>query len=183
MLWEAFTIVREICGLLRSHGQIGNHQQRTDSRRTENKTRCKTWDSNTHLRLPLLLSLSLAAASALLDCCLLFDNESQEGGWQSWVHRDDLVRLICFCIEHPIAGAVNGTAPQPERFVDLMRQLANRLHRPLLLRVPAPVLLWSLGDMAKELLLASQHVSPRKIQEHGFVFCYPQLDQALAQIL
>src|SRR6201999_390065 len=36
--------------------------------------------------------------------------------WMSWIERDDLVRLIAHVIVTPsLAGAVNATAPAPER--------------------------------------------------------------------
>lgn len=103
--------------------------------------------------------------------------------WMSWIHRDDLVALICHSIATPaLSGAVNGTAPEPVRNRDFTAALGRALHRPAVLPVPAWPLAWALGDFAKELLLGGQRVLPRAAQANGFVFRYPQLDQALQAI-
>jgi len=104
--------------------------------------------------------------------------------WMSWIHRDDLVRLICHCIANPaLSGAVNGTAPEPVRNRDFVAALGKALHRPAILPVPALPLQWALGDFAKELLLSGQRVLPRAAQASGFAFRYPQLSDALKAIL
>ena len=103
--------------------------------------------------------------------------------WMSWIHRDDLVRLICHCIANSaLSGPVNGTAPAPVRNRDFTRALGKALHRPALLPVPALPLEWVLGDFAKELLLGGQRVLPEAAQNSGFSFRYPQLDAALKAI-
>lgn len=103
--------------------------------------------------------------------------------WMSWIHRDDLVRLICHCIANSaLSGPVNGTAPAPVRNRDFTRALGKALHRPALLPVPALPLEWVLGDFAKELLLGGQRVLPEAAQNSGFTFRYPQLDAALKAI-
>ena len=40
-----------------------------------------------------------------------------------------------------------------------------------------------LGEMADDLLLASQRVIPRKLLESGFTFEYPELEQAIRHVL
>lgn len=104
--------------------------------------------------------------------------------WMSWIHRDDLVRLICHCIASPaLSGAVNGTAPVPVTNRDFTRALGRALNRPAILPVLALPLQWALGDFAKELLLSGQRVLPRAAQASGFAFRYPQLSDALKVIL
>ena len=103
--------------------------------------------------------------------------------WMSWIHRDDLVRLICHCIANSaLSGPVNGTAPTPVRNRDFTRALGKALHRPALLPVPALPLEWVLGDFAKELLLGGQRVLPEAALNSGFTYRYPQLDAALKVI-
>lgn len=104
--------------------------------------------------------------------------------WMSWIHRDDLIRLIAHCIVDPaISGAVNGTAPEPVRNRDFTRALGKALNRPAIIPVPALPLKLALGQFAQELLLGGQRVLPVKAQQSGFAFHYPQLDGALAAIL
>lgn len=104
--------------------------------------------------------------------------------WMSWVHRDDLVRLIAHCAANPdISGAVNGTAPQPVRNAEFTRSLGKALRRPAVIPVPALPLKLALGQFAEELLLGGQRVHPVKAQASGFAFLYPELDTALSAIL
>lgn len=104
--------------------------------------------------------------------------------WMSWVHRDDLIRLIAHCIAHSeISGPVNGTAPEPVRNRDFTRALGKALHRPAIIPVPALPLKLALGQFADELLLGGQRVLPLKAEQSGFIFRYPQLDGALTAIL
>jgi len=102
--------------------------------------------------------------------------------WMSWIHLDDLARLILFCIENrDIRGPVNGTAPWPVRNAEFTRLLAARLRRFAMFPVPAFALRW-LGEFSDE-LLGSKRVLPGIATEHGFPFGFPELDKALENVL
>ena len=102
--------------------------------------------------------------------------------WMSWIHLDDLARLILFCLENSdIRGPVNGTAPWPVRNADFTRELAAKLRRPAMLPVPAFALRW-LGEFSNE-LLGSKKVLPSVATENGFPFRFPELTKALADLL
>ena len=104
--------------------------------------------------------------------------------WQSWIHIDDTVNAICYCLANPsLAGAVNLTAPHPVRANEFMQELGAALKRPVFFRVPAAVLRLIAGDMADDLLLVSQRVQPRALLDAGFEFGYPKLPAALSQLL
>lgn len=104
--------------------------------------------------------------------------------WMSWIHRSDLVRLICHCIANPaISGPVNATAPVPVRNREFTRSLGRALRRPTPFPIPAWPLRLVLGQFADELLLGGQRVLPVKAQASGFQFAYPDLDSALADIV
>jgi uncharacterized protein (TIGR01777 family) len=104
--------------------------------------------------------------------------------WMSWIARDDLVRLIVHTMATPsLEGAVNGTAPAPERNSVFVRALGRALHRPSILPLPALPLRLLGGDFAKELLLGGQRALPAKAMASGFVFRYPHLDEALRDML
>jgi len=104
--------------------------------------------------------------------------------WMSWIHRDDMVRLICHAIARDeVAGPINAVAPEPvtnQRFSDA---LGAALTRPAVLPVPAWPLRVVLGGFAEELLLSGQRVLPDAAVRSGFVFEYARLDAALAQIV
>ena len=103
--------------------------------------------------------------------------------WISWIHIEDLVSLFEFAMQGPdLAGAFNAVSPEPVPQSQLQRALADTLHRPLWLRVPAWALRASLGEMA-QLLVDGQRVVPRRASGLGFEFGHPQLRAALRQIL
>ena len=64
----------------------------------------------------------------------------------------------------------------------LNQRLASALHRPHIFFVPAPLLQLLMGEAA-DLLLTGQKVLPARLQEAGFHFTYPELPQALANLL
>ncbi|MEK6774767.1 MAG: TIGR01777 family oxidoreductase [Bdellovibrionota bacterium] len=99
--------------------------------------------------------------------------------WMSWIHLQDLVRIICFAIENPeVAGALNAVSAAPERNIDFSKKLAKTLNRTLGPRIPRFALKLLFGEMAT-ILLSSQNVSSKKIGEYGFKFNYQALEDAL----
>ena len=104
--------------------------------------------------------------------------------WMSWIERDDLVRLIAHVIATPdLSGPINATAPIPVTNSTFTAELARRLHRPAVLRVPGALLRRLGGDFANELLLGGQRVLPNKALSHGFVFRHETLRSAFDAIL
>lgn len=102
--------------------------------------------------------------------------------WMSWIHIDDMVRLIRHCIERPdIEGPINATAPNPVRNDQFGRALGGALHRPHWMPVPAFMLKLLFGELSV-LLLQGQKVLPRKALEHGFTFRYTSVDEALKSL-
>ncbi len=102
--------------------------------------------------------------------------------WWSWVHRDDLIKLISFALDSNCEGALNATAPHPVRQKDFAKVLGRVLHRPAFLPAPAFALKIVLGGFSTE-LLSSKRVHPRKTQDAGFLFRFPELYDALADAL
>ncbi|MEW6488246.1 MAG: TIGR01777 family oxidoreductase [Thermodesulfobacteriota bacterium] len=103
--------------------------------------------------------------------------------WFSWIHREDLVRAILFLLERPkLDGVFNLCAPNPVRQLDLARTLGRVLGRPALTPAPAFAVRFVLGEFA-DAVLFSQRMVPRRLQEAGFRFLFPELEPALRQIL
>ena len=104
--------------------------------------------------------------------------------WMSWIHRDDLVRMIVHAIANKeVSGPLNGVAPEPVTNADFTAALGKALGRPTVVPVPAWPLHAAIGDFAHELLLSGQRVLPTEALRSGFVFEYPTIDQAFAQIV
>lgn len=98
----------------------------------------------------------------------------------SWIGIDDLLGAIYHCLmREEISGAVNLVAPHPVTQAEFARTLAKKLRRPALCQLPSFFLKAVFGEMAKEVLLASQKVAPQKLLETGYAFRYPNLSTAL----
>lgn len=104
--------------------------------------------------------------------------------WMSWIHLDDIVGMIRFAIDNEsIQGAVNGTAPQAVTNKVFSKVLGKALKRPAIFPMPAFVVKILFGQMGEELLLAGQRVVPEKFTQAGYEFKYPQLENALIDIV
>jgi uncharacterized protein (TIGR01777 family) len=103
--------------------------------------------------------------------------------WQSWVHIDDLLDLLWFCIKQDdMSGGINVTSPQPVRQREFAAALSAQFGRSIPVRVPASVLRAALGELS-QLILDGQKVLPTKALSAGFAFRYPELNAALAELL
>lgn len=103
--------------------------------------------------------------------------------WFSWISLDDEIAAIRFLLEHePLRGAFNLTAPQPVTMKEFCKTLGKALHRPSWMHVPAFILRLALGEIADEMLLSGQRVSPKRLLEAGFEFRYPEVEKALIVI-
>ena len=103
--------------------------------------------------------------------------------WFSWIHAHDLVSALIFALDRPaLRGAVNMDAPTPVRNRELAIALGRALRRPAVLRVPGFALRIALGEFSLA-LLRGQKVIPARLRAEGFVFRYPDIDSALADIL
>ena len=103
--------------------------------------------------------------------------------WFSWVHRDDVVKLIIQAItDTQIAGVYNATAPNPVTMEAFSQTLGTVMNRPSWLPVPNFALEAMLGEGAI-VVLQGQQVVPTHTLAQGFNFQYSTLKPALAAIL
>lgn len=102
--------------------------------------------------------------------------------WMPWIHLEDEILGIIHCLENEIEGPVNLVAPESVRNAEFTKAVGRTLKRPTPFPVPAFALKLALGDFAEEGLLASSRVIPEKLNEIGFEFAYPTIDQALSEI-
>jgi uncharacterized protein len=102
--------------------------------------------------------------------------------WTPWIHLDDLASLYAFALDHPVHGAMNGTAPNPVTNAEFTRVLAAAVHRLAVVPVPAVAMKLLYGEMA-QILFDSQRVLPEVPENMGFRFRFPQLPAALTDLL
>lgn len=102
--------------------------------------------------------------------------------WLSWIHIDDMVAILVRALETPgIEGVFNATAPTPVSQREFHQTLAKQVKRPAFLKVPSVALKLGLGEMS-DMLLGGQRVYPRRLEQQGFVFRYPDLETALSHL-
>jgi uncharacterized protein (TIGR01777 family) len=109
------------------------------------------------------------------------------GGRQyvSWVALDDLPLILLHAVQRgDLIGPVNAVAPRPATNREFTEALGKALSRPTPLPVPAFALRLAVGrEMANALLLASARVLPKRLEETGYKFRFPELGGALRHLL
>ncbi len=98
----------------------------------------------------------------------------------SWITLVDEVRAIEFLLSSTISGPVNLAAPGSVPFADFVSSFGRAVHRPTLARVPGFAAKLVGGEMAEEMILFSQRVTPRVLSDNDFTFTHPDIDSGLA---
>ncbi|MCH2084530.1 MAG: TIGR01777 family oxidoreductase [Saprospiraceae bacterium] len=104
--------------------------------------------------------------------------------WYSWIHIDDLSQMFIWAMENQEAkGAYNGVSPQPLTNKDLTIAL-GKARNQFFIPVPAPafILRLAMGEMSST-ILNSTKVASKKIEDAGFKFEYPEVVNAMKDIL
>ncbi len=104
----------------------------------------------------------------------------------SWVHIEDLFRIILFLQSHKeLEGIFNCSSPNPVDNKTLMKTFREILN--VKIGLPSPRWLLEIGaafiHTETELILKSRWVLPEKLIESGYAFKYPTLEAALENIL
>jgi uncharacterized protein (TIGR01777 family) len=100
--------------------------------------------------------------------------------WMSWISMEDHIAVINYVIENEnIRGAVNSVSPNPVTNEEFTKTLGEVLYRPTFLPLPEFAVSMVFGEMGDALLLASTKVLPKRLEDAGFGFKYPQLKPAI----
>ena len=102
--------------------------------------------------------------------------------WWSWITLHDEIRAICHLLESEVSGPVNLTSPNPVTNQEFTAALARAMHRPAVFPVPAFALKIAMGGFSSE-VLGSKRVVPHVLLEDGFIFDYPHVITALAELV
>ncbi|MEO6133181.1 MAG: TIGR01777 family oxidoreductase [Saprospiraceae bacterium] len=102
----------------------------------------------------------------------------------SWIHIDDFVKLVFFCIEHTgIQGTYLATSPHPVSNKILTKTLNQFLSpKRMVMGVPKIGMSILLGETHR-ILFESCYASSEKIQSEGFHFAYPEIESALENLM
>ncbi len=105
--------------------------------------------------------------------------------WLPWIHVEDEVGIIRHAMANDsVSGVLNAVAPEPVTNAELTTVLGRALHRPTVMAAPAFALRLALGgEMAEELLLASQRAMPVRTLESGYKYQHPLLEPSLRDLV
>lgn len=99
----------------------------------------------------------------------------------SWIHEHDFARAVEFIISTKMEGHINVVAPQPVQNADFMKAIRQQYNMPF--GLPVGKTLLELGaaiiGTETELVLKSRHVIPARLQQQGYTFTYPIIQQAV----
>ncbi|MEM4694072.1 MAG: TIGR01777 family oxidoreductase [Nitrososphaerota archaeon] len=102
--------------------------------------------------------------------------------WISWIHIEDLARVVEFLYEKDVEGIFNITSPQPIRSLEMTKIIANVLRKPAILPTPKTLLKFFYGELS-EVILSSTRAIPKKLMDLDFTFKYPTFREALTASL
>jgi uncharacterized protein (TIGR01777 family) len=108
------------------------------------------------------------------------------GGHQylSWIHIGDEVGILLWALDNPaVNGVINASAPNPATNKDFSKALGRALGRPAVMPLPGFVLDLKFGSEFGAVLRGGQRVIPKRTEELGYEFHYPDLDGALEDLL
>lgn len=98
-----------------------------------------------------------------------------------WIHMDDEVGALLFALDTEAAsGPINLAAPAAATNADLSKALGRVLRRPAVTPVPAAALRLLYGEMA-QIVTGGVRMEPRRLQELGYRFQWPDLEAALRE--
>ncbi|MEY4408892.1 MAG: hypothetical protein RLZ65_340 [Actinomycetota bacterium] len=137
-------------------------------------------------RTTMVMSKKLGALGKLLPIIKLGIGGALGSGkqWWAWISLEDEARAIIHLIQNEAcSGPYNLTAPEPATCEDIVKALAKSLKRPAFFRVPAFVMNTLIGVAAQELLLCSQKMKSHRLEESGFEFKHPTLQESVGYVL
>jgi uncharacterized protein (TIGR01777 family) len=103
--------------------------------------------------------------------------------WQSWIHIDDLVGVIDYCLQNQLEGCVNATASKPVRQRDLIQTIAKAVGAPQFLPgIPKFLMSITLGEMHK-LVFDSIYAKPERLLESRYPYQFPELSACVADLI
>jgi uncharacterized protein (TIGR01777 family) len=137
-------------------------------------------------RLGIVMSTESGALSQMLTPFKFGVGGVVGSGKQYWssISLDDVTSAFQFLAENEqISGPVNLVAPTPATNREFTKALGHVLHRPTVLPMPAFAARLALGEMADGLILASARVLPKRLEQAGFQFGYPNVEAILRHAL
>lgn len=106
-----------------------------------------------------------------------------------WIHVSDLAGIIAHALEdtgevsYPSPQVFNGVAPALDTNYEFTKELGRVMRRPTILPVPGFFINALMGSERAMVLTQGQKVIPKRTQEAGYQYKYPDLSSALMEIV
>lgn len=198
---EAIANLREKPKVFISASAVGYYGDRADEQLTETSRPgdtflanvCKEWETESRraedsgVRTVLLRNGIVLSKNGGVLATMLMPFKLGVGGvvgsgqqWISWIAIEDLVGVVNYALENEhLRGAINATSPNPITNEEFTKTMGDVLYRPTFLPLPEFAVNFVFGEMGDALLLDSTRVIPKRLEEAGFEFKFPDLKQAL----
>ncbi len=205
LLCDSLARLKQPPKVLACASAIGYYGDRGDELLTEESTSgtgflagiCREWEAAAkpvvqkgirvvHLRFGMVLSGAGGALARLLPPFKMGLGGVLGTGHQyvSWIALDDLLGVIAHALTtEALQGPVNAVTPNSVTNQEFTRTLGRILSRFTLFSMPAVAARLTFGEIADEVLLASQRVQPTRLLATGYCFRYPDLEGALRHSL
>jgi uncharacterized protein len=104
--------------------------------------------------------------------------------WLPWIHLSDELGILLWALDtESVSGVVNGTAPNPVTNKEWSKALGRVLHRPAVLPIPGFAVEIKFGREFGKVAQGGQRVLPKRTEELGYAFKYPEIDGALRDLV
>lgn len=104
--------------------------------------------------------------------------------WVPWIHLSDEVGILTWALDtESVSGVVNGTAPNPVTNKEWSKALGRALHRPAVLPIPGFATEVKFGREFGKVAQGGQKVLPKRTEELGYGFKFPEIDAALRNLV
>ena len=101
-----------------------------------------------------------------------------------WIHIKDIVNLFVHAIENElVSGCLNGVAPNACTNYTFTKAYGAALHRPTFFPVPEFAIQFLAGAERADIILKGNKIIPKRTLESGFQFQYPDIENAIKDIL
>ena len=104
--------------------------------------------------------------------------------WVPWIHLSDEVGILAWALDtESVSGVVNGSAPNPVTNKEWSKSLGRSLGRPAVLPIPGFAVEVKFGKEFGKIAQGGQKVLPRRTEELGYAFKWPEIDAALRDLV
>jgi len=101
-----------------------------------------------------------------------------------WIHETDLIRMFLFAAEEEhVKGVLNGVSPQVITNQEFTKALGRAMWKPTICPLPEFVVNAAFDKERAVLMTRGQKVLPKRTQELGFQWEYPDINVALKAVL